>query len=81
MKLAKYLHDKGITQETFAESLGAGQQSVSKWVRGDAVPRAETIGAIDRLTKGAVRLADWFDGKPAGPLPRRGRRPGAEARA
>lgn len=59
MTLADYLHLKKITQTDFAALIGVSQGMVTHYVLEQRVPVAEYIEVIERVTSGAVALADW----------------------
>lgn len=64
-RLAKYLRDRGISQETFAEQIGAHQTQVSRYARygtgaHDARrPSRRVQKAIEEATGGAVPARTW----------------------
>lgn len=60
MKLAQYLIDNGLTQAAFAAQIGVTQSNVARYVTGVRRPRHETILAIQRVTKDAVRPDDFY---------------------
>jgi len=60
MQLQKYLEKRNMSHVEFAWRLGGVSESaVRMWCKGERVPRSETILRIQRLTQGAVTLADW----------------------
>lgn len=60
MTLKEFLAKKGLTQIEFAKLAAMPQSRVSLYVTGDAIPRAQKIKLIERLTSGLVRFDDWF---------------------
>jgi transcriptional regulator with XRE-family HTH domain len=44
--LTETLRDQGLSQREFGRQLAVRQQTVSKWVRGSAVPRVLMLGRI-----------------------------------
>jgi transcriptional regulator with XRE-family HTH domain len=60
MKLGTYLKTKSISHADFAFKIGTTQTSVTRYVNGQRRPSIEVIDAIDRETKGRVKMKDWF---------------------
>lgn len=58
-KLERYLADHDLTQERFAEMIGSTQESVSRWISGQRMPRPSTMARIAAETKGAVTANDF----------------------
>jgi transcriptional regulator with XRE-family HTH domain len=58
-KLASFIKTKGMTQASFAESVGITQSTLSKLCAGPKGPSLETALAIERETGGKVAVADW----------------------
>ncbi len=57
MDLKTYIADTGITQQKFAEKIGADQALVSRWVNGLPVPSKRWV-AIEEATNGKVTRQD-----------------------
>lgn len=47
--LQSALKDAGLSQQALASAVGVGQQTVSKWVTGLAMPRPEKIEVLERV--------------------------------
>lgn len=60
MKLITYMHERGVTDETFATLLeNCTVHAVRKWKYGEREPDAGTIVRIKEITGGAVTVEDW----------------------
>ncbi len=59
MKLAQYLHTKGISQAAFAAKIGVTQVAVNRYAQDKRSPSLNMIWAIEKETKGAVSVKDW----------------------
>lgn len=57
--LVRWMDQNGVTQSEIARRTGMPQTSVSRWVRGKAVPKVSAAVELERLTFGAVRVQDW----------------------
>lgn len=66
MKLETYLKTKAISHAEFASLIGTTQTSVTRYVNGKRRPSIEMIDMIDRITKGKVKMRDWFKEVPEG---------------
>ena len=51
----------GLTQEQFGRRVGVDKMSVSRWERGTMRPGAETVKAIEKLRKDAIRHGVTFE--------------------
>lgn len=61
MTLSDYLRCQGLSAHEFAERLGGVTASgVTKWARGDRVPRPDQIRRIHKATGGVVCPNDFF---------------------
>ena len=61
MRLATYLSANQISVEDFASLLGEVSASgVTKWVRGERVPRPDQMRRIAELTGGQVKPNDFI---------------------
>lgn len=66
-KIYRLRTERGLSQESFGESLGVSRQSVSKWETGQSVPELEKIVAIsdmfgvttDYLLREDLEKIDW----------------------
>jgi transcriptional regulator with XRE-family HTH domain len=58
--LFHFRQSKGITQDALAEAVGATKGMVSKWERGEAMPRRQYLEAIYQFTDGAVTANDFM---------------------
>jgi len=59
MTLSEYLQKRRMGFAELAWKLNVSESAVRMWVKGERVPRPETILKIQRLTQNAVTLADW----------------------
>lgn len=62
MRLKTYLELRKISPAAFGEMVGASEPGVVKWMRGERVPRRETMRKIMDVTDGAVGPSDFLDG-------------------
>lgn len=60
MKLAEYLINSNLSQYKFAQLIKVNQKTISQYIRGKRMPRAEVMKKIHEVTKGAVSFADWY---------------------
>ncbi len=60
MALAKWLSEKDVTASKLALEIGVTRQAVSSWVRGDCLPSAQNLAAIENYTNGAVTARSFF---------------------
>lgn len=61
MTLSDYIHVQGLSAHQFAERLGGVTASgVTKWARGDRVPRPDQMRRIYEVTGGVVSPNDFF---------------------
>lgn len=58
--LHKFRVEKQLTQEALADALGVTKGMISKWERGEAVPRRQYLSAIFNFTGGAVTANDFM---------------------
>ncbi len=58
--LVRWMESNGVTQSEIARRTGIPQTSVSRWVLGKAMPKIGAAVELERLTFGAVRVADWM---------------------
>ena len=61
MTLHEFLIEKALTQQAFADMIGAKQSSVSKWLQGDSRPSWAMIRTIKEITKGSVTADSFLD--------------------
>ncbi len=66
MKLSQYLESKGLHYSDFAAKLGVAPSTVHRWLAEKYHPSLAQAAAVERATKGAVKLSDF--------LPKRGRK-------
>lgn len=65
MKLADWLHVRGLTPEQLRSMLGVAKRStVNRYLSHQRVPQPKTLMKIIELTEGAVTLADFMDAEP-----------------
>ena len=62
MRLADYMADRGLSDETVAEAIGRSRVSVSRYRRRLVRPDWEAIQRIRAFTKGKVSEEDWRAG-------------------
>jgi transcriptional regulator with XRE-family HTH domain len=61
MKLKTYLAKAHINQADFARLINASRASVTRWVLGNRRPEIAQMREIERVTKGQVRVKDFYD--------------------
>lgn len=61
MKFAEYLKRKKIRQEDAAEQLETTQATISRWVKGENIPRPEQMAKIKLWSKGWVKITDFYE--------------------
>ncbi len=61
MKLSIWLKNKNFTRQSFATRLGVSKSMMTKWCNGGAMPRADAMVMIYRLTGGDVAPNDFYD--------------------
>jgi glutamine synthetase len=64
MKLSDYIRTNELTAAELARRLGVSRQNVSRWARGDVIPRPDEMKRIIEATAGAVTPNDFFDTAP-----------------
>lgn len=62
MTLEQWLAQRSMTRRELAKVLGVHPVTVTKWTRGHARPRGQTMHRIEAQTAGAVRPADFYRG-------------------
>lgn len=60
MKLRHYRDTHNLTLAQMAELVGVSEVSMSRYERGDRMPRPEVMRKIGEVTGGAVRPNDFF---------------------
>lgn len=60
MRLREYLRRNDFTVAELAFAVGASVHGVGKWVRGDRIPRRETMRRIKEATGGHVTADDFL---------------------
>lgn len=60
MKIKEYLEDNGIKQCFLAKKLKVSQAMLSTWLNGRTVPSMQNAWNVEKITKGAVKMADWI---------------------
>ena len=58
MKLETWMNKHELGQSDMARLVGVPQPLLWKWLNG-ALPRADFILKMERVTRGKVRLEDW----------------------
>lgn len=61
MQLRDYLSEKRLTARQFGVAVGHSEAGVRKWLRGERVPRRETLKKIAALTGDLVTATDFLD--------------------
>ncbi len=61
MKLISYIEAHGLTQAEFARKIGANVMAISRYCRGEQIPRPNTMRRIVEATDGAVKPSDFYD--------------------
>jgi transcriptional regulator with XRE-family HTH domain len=69
MKLAEFLNTEKLTDEAFGALVGMSQSQISRIKRGVSRPSWESLAAIERVTDGKVRAADFIPEASAAPAP------------
>lgn len=59
--LAAYFEAERLKQEDFADLIACKQATVSRYLKGERFPNADTARAIDRATDGKVPFSLWRD--------------------
>jgi DNA-binding transcriptional regulator YdaS (Cro superfamily) len=59
IKLRVWLTEKELRQGTFAQMIGVSHRVVSNILRGATKPTPMQTQAIERETRGAVKMEDW----------------------
>jgi len=59
-KFKTYLTDQKIKHHEFAELIGTTQATVTRYVNGDRRPSVSTALKIEKVTKGKVKVSDWY---------------------
>lgn len=65
MKLAAYLRHNDISDEQFAEKIGASEGAVRKWKSGERTPRPDAMLSILAATSGKVTPNDFLPSQSA----------------
>lgn len=60
MKLADYLAQEGLSPSRLAERLGVPPSTITRILKGDRIPRLDTIAKITEATEGRVGAADFM---------------------
>jgi predicted transcriptional regulator len=59
LSLLKYVEERGITMQHFAEENGFNNCTISKWANGHRSPRLDKAQRLEKLTNGRVKAIDW----------------------
>lgn len=59
MKLKEYLLKYGIRTTFFAEKIGVSKTTLLSWLKGNSMPRIESILLVEKETQGFVKAKDW----------------------
>ena len=60
MNFKDWLKKSGLRPVDVAKVIGVDRSSVHHYMSGRRVPEPHTMLAIEKLTKGKVKLADWL---------------------
>jgi glutamine synthetase len=60
MKLSDYLTQANLTHGEFAVEIGTSQAAVTRYARGERIPRPEQMAAIAVATGGQVTANDFY---------------------
>ena len=60
MTLRSWLNDVGLTHAWVASELDLRNDTVDNWVRGYRRPGIGSMKKIEKLTRGAVKVRDWW---------------------
>ncbi len=60
MRLSEYLHENGLTETGFAETLGVDQSTIHRLAKKEQIPGRELMVRIHEATKGQVTANDFF---------------------
>jgi transcriptional regulator with XRE-family HTH domain len=60
MRLKEWLEQKNLNQYEFAELVQAKQPMISQIINGHRRPSPELALRIEAVTKGKVKMRDWF---------------------
>ena len=61
MTLDEHLKQTGESDETFGSKVGVSKFAVSKWRRGERVPRPAMMKKIAVITVGKVGFSSWYE--------------------
>ena len=61
MKLKSYRTEKNITLADLAAKVGVSEVAMSRYERGERIPRRDVMSKIEQVTDGAVQPNDFFD--------------------
>jgi transcriptional regulator with XRE-family HTH domain len=61
MNLKKYLSKNGVSQADFARRIAATPGAITRWVQGNRRPNLDQMREIERVTRGQVRVEDFYD--------------------
>jgi transcriptional regulator with XRE-family HTH domain len=60
MTLDAWLRQQGVSRAEFAELIGASEEGVAKWLRGERIPRRAVMQRIVKATRGRVTATDFY---------------------
>ncbi len=58
--LKKYLEKNQITQREFSKKLGVSDGAITRWVKGERIPKMKLIMKIKKETNGEVNPQDFY---------------------
>ncbi len=61
MKLSDYMEKRSLSATALAEQLGVSVSTVTRAVKGEAVPSKSLMASIHKLTSGKVTPSDFYD--------------------
>lgn len=59
-KLRAWINKNELSDAEVSRRLGVSKASVCDWLRGEKTPGYSNARAISKLTRRAVRIADWY---------------------
>jgi len=60
MKLKDFLEKEGISNAEFAKRIGVSKMTISRYVRGEAIPKPDIMRRIVKDTKNKVTANDFY---------------------
>jgi len=60
VKIYDYMQEHRLTDEAFADKIGASKHAVRKYKSGTRRARPDLLLKIKQVTKGKIEEADWY---------------------